>query len=160
MNYMKKQQISKLQHLADLVGDFIRYWGFRKIHGEIWTVVYLSNEPLSGADVVKLLKVSKALVSPALKELEHEGLILPAESENSKTKRYKAEENISKIIRGVLCRREKPMMNKILSSYLKLQAEVPSDAAINDVRFQKLGGLIQRAQLALLMLSDSDEMWN
>jgi hypothetical protein len=32
MNYMQKQEISRLQKLSDGVGQFIRYWGFRRIH--------------------------------------------------------------------------------------------------------------------------------
>jgi DNA-binding transcriptional regulator GbsR (MarR family) len=79
---MTKQQSLKVQQLSTFIGHFIRYWGFRNIHGQIWTIVYLSETPLSGAEIVKFLKVSKALVSPALKELEMEGLIKKVESES------------------------------------------------------------------------------
>ncbi len=156
---MKKQPVSKIADLADLVGDFIRYWGFRKIHGEIWTVVYLSEKALSGADIVQLLNVSKALVSPALKELEVEGLILETESENSKTKRYVAEEDVSKVIRQVLNRREKPMLAKIKASFDQLEKDPKKEISVNLDRQKKMGGMIERAQLMLLLLSDSDEMW-
>jgi DNA-binding transcriptional regulator GbsR (MarR family) len=101
INYMKKQELINLQRLSAAIGLFIRYWGFRKIHGEIWSVVYLSPKALSGVEIGKTLKVSKALVSRALKELEAEGLIFQTESENSKTKRYAAEEDVAKIIQGV-----------------------------------------------------------
>lgn len=149
VNYMKKKDLLKLQKLSASIGHFIRYWGFRKIHGEIWAVVYLSLKPLSGIEIGKTLKVSKALVSPALKELEAEGLIIQTESENSKTKRYIAEDNVEKIIRGVLKRREVPMINKIHKQHheLLLQSEVKE--ILNLERLQKMGMLIQMAQIGL-----------
>lgn len=160
MNYMTKQETAKIQQLADLVGDFIRYWGFRKIHGEIWTVVYLSSHSMSGAEIVELLKVSKALVSPALKELEAEGLIFQTESENSKTKRYSAPENVNKIIQNVLRRREKPMMKKIVTSYEELVDHVSDKTEIDQSRLQRLGKMINTAQMGLLLLAETDQFWN
>ncbi|MFN7728068.1 MAG: GbsR/MarR family transcriptional regulator [Bdellovibrio sp.] len=156
---MKNQELSKLCDLAALVGDFMRYWGFRKIHGEIWTLVYLTQHPLSGADIVKSLDVSKALVSPALKELEAEGLIFLAPSENSKTKRYQAEEDVTKIIRGVLQRRERPLLDQILKAYQALESQNPTQSALQRERLEKVGTMIQTAQMGLHFLTDSDQMW-
>ncbi len=160
---MKKQELLRLQELARQVGDFIRYWGFRKIHGEIWTVIYLSARPLSGVEIVGLLKVSKALVSPALKELEHEGLIGQVKSENSKTKRYAAVEDVTSIIRGVLVRREKPMISKIKACHVQLAGYAGGDAGgefIDPTRMQTLGTFIHTADLALSTLVDSEAVWS
>jgi DNA-binding transcriptional regulator GbsR (MarR family) len=158
MNYMNKQEVSGLQRLSNGIGQFIRYWGFRKIHGEIWSVVYLHKKPMSGIEIGKLLKVSKALISPALKELEAEGLIRQVQSENSKTKRYEAEEDVIKVIRDVLSRREKPMIEKIHQNFLEV-ARVSSDSdSIDPDRLQGLGLMIQMAQLGLGTLLDSDQV--
>ncbi len=156
---MEKQEILRLQKLAAGIGQFIRYWGFRKIHGEIWAVVYLRKAPMSGIEIRKLLKVSKALISPALKELEHEGLIRQTKSENSKTKRYEAEENVSKIIEGVLKRREIPMIEKIQQHHNNLSLQVKNNESVNLDRLQKMGMMIQMAQMGLGTLLDSDQMW-
>lgn len=147
--------------MAELVGDFIRYWGFRKIHGEIWTIVYLSRESLSGADLVEILDVSKALVSPALKELEAEGLIFQTDSENSKTKRYVAEDDVLRVIKKVLDRREKPMIEKILGAQVRLEKDVLGlrpglGPIVNEERFRKLRRMTEVAQMSLQMISDSE----
>lgn len=155
-DYLKLKQ-SKVAQLSDSVGDFIRYWGFRRIHGQIWTLVYLSKVPLSGSELVDLLSVSKALVSPAIKELEDEGLIIQIKSENSKTKRYKAVEDVEKVIKGVLRRREKPMMDKVYKSFSDLDAHI---AAIDQNRLVKIGKMITQAQMLLTMLTETDELWN
>ncbi len=156
---MKKQEILKIQQLSTQIGHFIRYWGFRKIHGEIWTLIYLSKEPLSGVEIGKLLKVSKALVSPALKELEAEGLIRQVQSENSKTKRYQAEEDVTKIIHGVLLRREKPMLDHISQSHLELSQEAAASEDLNLERLEKMGMMIQMGQLGLRSLLEADQAW-
>lgn len=154
---MKKQELLNLRNLAGLVGDFIRYWGFRRIHGQIWVVIYLSDKPLSGVEIVQVLQVSKALVSPALKELEAEGLILPSESENAKTKRYRAEDDVEKIIKGVLKRREQPLIGKISKSFAKLSREATAQSAWSAERLEKMGGMIKTAQLTLNLLLDTEE---
>lgn len=152
---MKKQELLALQNLSTSIGHFIRYWGFRKIHGEIWALVYLTKEPLSGVEIGTMLNVSKALVSPAIKELEAEGLIRQTKSENSKTKRYEAEEDVSKIIHGVLRRREKPMIEKIENDYTQLSDQLSDDSPLSANRVQNMGLMIQMAQMGLgTLLSD------
>lgn len=152
MNYMKKQDLLKIRKLSKNIGHFIRYWGFRQIHGEIWALVYLSEKPLSGIEIGEILMVSKALISPALKELEAEGLIKRAPSENSKTKRYQAEEDVVPIIHGVLKRREQPMMNQIFESYEDLKNSPPEEGALKPERLEKMGKMIQMGQMGLFTL--------
>jgi DNA-binding transcriptional regulator GbsR (MarR family) len=157
MNYMKKQESdARIRVLAGHVGDFIRYWGFRRIHGEIWALVYLSEAPLSGAEIVGRLRVSKALVSPALKELEDEGLIERVPSENSKVKRYAAVDDVEKVIKGVLKRREKPMLEKILKSYSALPKASLAKVGYRPDRIEAMGAMIQMAQMGLQMLLEID----
>lgn len=53
----------ELEDLANEVGDFICYWGFKKIHGRLWTHIYLARVPLDAGQLMQRLKVSKALIS-------------------------------------------------------------------------------------------------
>jgi DNA-binding transcriptional regulator GbsR (MarR family) len=161
MNDMRRQESEALRQLAVVIGDFIRYWGFRRIHGEIWTVVYLSKRPLSGVEIERSLSVSKALVSPAIQELVKEGLIKPAVSENSKTKRYEAVENVAQVIRGVLRRREQPMIADAEMKHLALVkiADNPEESEVNQNRLEVLGTLIQSANFSLLALINEDDFW-
>ena len=159
MNYMEKQELLLLQKFSNGIGQFIRYWGFRNIHGEIWSIVYLSTKPLSGIEIAKMLKVSKSLVSPALKELEQEGLILQTKSENSKTKRYIAEEDIAKIIQGVLKRREVPMIEYIKQRHDELNTHITASESLNLERLGKMGMMIQMAQFGLVTLLEPNQIW-
>lgn len=140
--------------MATQVGHFIRYWGFRKIHGEIWTLVYLSKTPLSGVEIIDLLGVSKALVSPALKELHAEGLIMEVESENAKVKRYAAVEDVGSVIKRILQTRERQMMDEIQSAFDGLNAE-----ALDSRRLQAMGEMIQAAHFGLSAILESEFIW-
>ena len=154
MSQNKTASAKALKALADSVGDFIRYWGFRRIHGQIWTQVYLSSDPLSGADLVRRLKVSKALVSPALSELEDYGLILPAGGDG-KTKLYTAAPDVFGVIKKILQSRERKLIQRSAQHCQKLMdlqapepaLDEPSD--LNTEHLQQLSGMIQSAEAAL-----------
>lgn len=105
-----------LAKLAESVGDFIRYWGFRRIHGQIWTLLFLKNQAISPTEIAKSLGVSKSLISSALVELEDYKLILPFDDEtngNRKTKFFKAESDVIKIIQEILKTRELKMITDV-----------------------------------------------
>lgn len=161
MNNMKNQDFYALSELASGVGDFIRYWGFRKIHGQIWTLVYLSEKPLSGIEIIKILNVSKALVSPALKELESEKLILEIKSENAKVKRYVAVDDVGAVIGKVLEKREKPMMNQISEALQKLKKNEVSEMKdfLNSKRLKEIDQMIGTAQMGLALLLAKNTFW-
>ena len=158
---MKNQDFYALSELASGVGDFIRYWGFRKIHGQIWTLVYLSEKPLSGIEIIKILNVSKALVSPALKELESEKLILEIKSENAKVKRYVAVDDVGAVIGKVLEKREKPMMNQISEALQKLKKNEVSEMKdfLNSKRLKEIDQMIGTAQMGLALLLAKNTFW-
>ena len=61
--------------VCDAVGAFIAWWGFKAVHGRIWTVLALHRGPMSQASVARLLGVSRALVSSSMHELEEYGLV-------------------------------------------------------------------------------------
>jgi DNA-binding transcriptional regulator GbsR (MarR family) len=156
---MKTQELKHVHQLAKVVGGFIRYWGFRNIHGEIWTVLFLSKTPLAAVEIGAALQVSKALVSPALKELMTEGLIKPAPSENSKIKRYQAVEDVTAVIRDVLKRREQPMLADAAAKYESVQAVAEESGGIDSARLQFLGNMIGGANFALMALVNEDDYW-
>ena len=157
MNYSKKQTDLALRRLAKQVGRFIRYWGFRQIHGEIWTVVYLSQQPRSGVEIGRVLGVSKALISPALKQLKREGLLQSVDSLNGREKRYQAIDDVEAVIRGVLRRREHPLLEGIYQSFVGVEARPGND--LNSQRAERLGAMVRAARDTLGVLLE-DLPWN
>jgi DNA-binding transcriptional regulator GbsR (MarR family) len=161
MNNMKKQVDVKtdLAELSASVGHFISYWGFRSIHGQIWTQVYLSKTPLNGAELTGRLSVSKALISPALVELESYGLIR-SQFLNKKTKTYTAEIQIIKIIKKILKTRELNIIKKCQKNLSKLSITIKKNKSdlIHQDRLLKMEKMILLAQLAVRFLIETDVM--
>lgn len=150
MNYMKKQTEKNLVALSGAVGDFIRYWGFRRIHGEIWTQVYLSVLPLSGVELTERLGVSKALVSPALKELVGFKLIL-VRNEDGKTKRYFPNPDVFTVIKEILQNREMKLIETALTHFGKVES--CQDPAIEKNRLAQVGQMINLAHFAVAFVT-------
>jgi DNA-binding transcriptional regulator GbsR (MarR family) len=144
-----------LRRLSKKVGDFIRYWGFRRIHGQIWTHLYLSPEPLTASQLVAQLRVSKALISPALKELQHFKLIQSAPGIDARSKKFSATPQVLQVIRGILQQREAPLLNQIQTDFLALKRD-PSARALSSERLQELETMIFSAKMALELLVHLD----
>ncbi|MGE0762592.1 MAG: GbsR/MarR family transcriptional regulator [Bdellovibrionales bacterium] len=154
-----------LRRFAIAVGDFIRHWGFRRIHGQIWAVLFLGRAAMSGADLTRVLKVSKALVSPALAELESYKLVRPRGGDG-KTRRYVANPEVVAVIREVLKNREQRLIEtaqKRMADLCEVSAQ-QTNSKLDPERMQLVGDMIQTAHHGLdfiLQLSQGpdDEVW-
>lgn len=163
MNNMKsKQKTSKsgqsLQKLSLSIGNFIRYWGFRRIHGAIWTQLYLSKTPLSCTDLTQKLGLSKALISPALDELCHHKLIHEAPAPNDKTKVYQAAEDINEVIRHVLKTREAKMLKQITQDFSSFKKQEDHDEDLHQEHLESLEEMILSANLMLEIMLDQKDL--
>ncbi len=117
----------ELEDFAIQIGYFMEYWGFKKVHGQIWVHLYLSKKPLDAADLMQRLSISKALVSISLKELLDFGVIIEAGKSDKGTRIYRAFDDITKPILDTIRRRERRMLARILSSYSLLSRLDNSD---------------------------------
>jgi DNA-binding transcriptional regulator GbsR (MarR family) len=61
--------------VCDAVGSFIEGWGFRSIHGRVWTYLALQKRAVPQTEVADILGVSRSLVSLAISELVEHGLV-------------------------------------------------------------------------------------
>lgn len=145
----------ELEDLANEVGDFICYWGFKKIHGRLWTHIYLSENPLDAGQMMQRLQVSKALISLSLNDLLRYDVIIEAGKSDRGTQTYVANPNVLDVILNVLRRRERKMLAQAETSH-KLLCSLNQDrlirAKINGDRLASVGRMINQAQNALLSL--------
>ncbi|MBX7231665.1 MAG: hypothetical protein K1X29_06225 [Bdellovibrionales bacterium] len=154
-----KEKKIALRQLSLSIGDFIRYWGFRRIHGAIWTQIYLSITPLSCTDLTRRLGMSKALISPALVELCNYKLIKEVPSPNEKTKLYVATKNINEVIHNILKSRESVILKQITDDLSSFSAVSNRDKDINQEQVCSLSEMVASANLMLkILLSQKDLM--
>lgn len=139
-----------VRDLALSVGDFIRYWGFRRVHGAIWAQLFLSRRPMSCTELAEHLNFTKALISPALAELEQWGLIELAEAPDSRTILYRAVADVDSVIKRVLREREVVLIKAISQNYKLTKRQMGED--VDPERLEELGAMIGAASAMLQIL--------
>ncbi len=144
--------LPQMQKLAEQVGEFIHYWGFKRIHGKIWTHLFLAKQPLDAADLVREMKISKALVSISLRELLDFEVVFEAGKSARGTNLYRTNPDILAVILKVLREREKKMLYEVRTAF-ELLGAAPHDqrekAGISPKRITQLSTLIQNAETSL-----------
>ena len=146
---------TELDDLANEVGEFIRYWGFKKIHGRIWTHIYLSAQPVDAGYLTRKLKVSKALISLSLNELLKYQVITEVGKSSRGTTTYISNPNLLDVILSVLRNRESKMLSRARESFDKLSTKGVQElqsGQINQEKLESIGRMIQQAQNGLSSL--------
>ena len=147
---MNKQY--ELLHLSKSIGLFIEYWGFKEIHGKIWTYIYLKDRPVSSKELKEVFGISKALLSPSIKELKKYDVIREAGKGEFGAELFTSNPSVFDAIINVLREREKVIISKIKSDLnnLKTCTEVQKkEMEISSKRLKNLNELVNTGQKAL-----------
>lgn len=145
-------QLPEMQELSEQIGEFIHYWGFKRVHGRIWTHLFLSDKPLDSADLVRQMKISKALVSISVHELLEFEVINEAGKSDRKTQLYTVNPDILQVILNVLRGREKRLLNRVTAAQEaldKVSSQDKIDNQISQDRLVQLKKLVSDASEAL-----------
>lgn len=136
---------------CDAVGAFIESWGFRSIHGRVWTLLALTNAPLSQAEMAELLGVSRSLVHLAVSELGGFGLVRTVSDRRNTP--YVAVLDVWPVIIEVLRTREWMLIERARLALEALRIEVRGNpAAYNPDRIELLLAMCDLAQATLRAL--------
>ena len=74
---------------ADAVGTLMELWGFKRQLGRVWTILFLSEAPLTSAEACERLGISTGLLSMSLAELR--ASMVDADPEVRAAARFRAE---------------------------------------------------------------------
>jgi len=106
---------------ADAMGRLMEFWGFRRHMGRLWTILYLSPEPMTTAELSETLQLSSSAVSLSLGELVRWGAVrktwLPGERKDF----YQAESSVWKLLRRVYERRELNLIREATDAFADAQ---------------------------------------
>lgn len=109
MEEVSKEFINNLGRVAD-------FFGFNRLMGQLFAVLFLSPEPLTLDDMVKKLESSKGNVSINIRALERWGLVRQIYKWADRKNYYEAEPDIWKAVSGILQERERKESQQIISS--------------------------------------------
>jgi DNA-binding transcriptional regulator GbsR (MarR family) len=149
---MRNQNLPEVEYLAELVGEFIQFWGFKKIHGKIWLHLYLNEQPMDAAALMAKLNVSKALISISLNGLLDFDVIIEEGLSEGGTRLYVANPNLNSVVNHVLRQREKIMMGKIQAAFSQLKKVSKEEISNNKIvasRIKDLDKFIKNGEKGL-----------
>lgn len=99
--------MSQAERIAsEAVGRLMEFWGFKRNMGRVWTVLQLSDQPLTSRDLRERLVLSSGSVSMTLNELQRWGVVRRVWVEGSRAEHFTAENSLWKMVSRVLRERE------------------------------------------------------
>ncbi len=153
----KPEKLSKplpkdLIELEKVIGQFMEYWGFKSIHGRIWAHIYTSKEPLDSIELMKRLRVSKGLMSMAMRELIQYEVVKADHVGRHGSTFYVSNPDLLKVITGVLRIRETKMIvqaQKACEALQKLKLNEMESAGLEPQKIQTVLDLTLSAKFLL-----------
>lgn len=110
-------QLDEVRHgVMETLGRITEFWGFSKIMGQLYGLLYLSPQPLTLDEMAENLAVSKGNVSINIRSLERWNMVRKVWVKGDRKDYYEAETEFWKIIRGVLKEREKKEFDQALNA--------------------------------------------
>jgi len=102
--------------VCQIIGRLMELWGFRRNLGRIWTLLYLSDGPVSAAAIAGQLAISRGSTSVALQELLRWGVVRKSWKTGERKEYFAAEEDVAKMVLRVLNERELPAIDDAIAS--------------------------------------------
>lgn len=141
--------------VSDVVGKLIEFWGFKRNMGRVWSVLYLSPDPLSAEDLRQSLRLSSGAVSMTVNELLRWGVVRKVWIQGERRDFYAAEVQLWRMISRVFNEREKSEIVMAIDAFEEALAEVSklrnsSDAKVRaraDLQFERIKQLLELAKL-------------
>jgi len=136
---------------AEAVGNVIAFWGFKRNHGRVWALLYLTDSALSALEIQERLGLSKGGVSMMTRELETWKVIRRVRRAGESAWRFEAEVDLIHMLSNVLSERESVFISRICAD-LERAGKMAENANVSEAtlkRVHKLLGLGRAAEKAL-----------
>lgn len=101
-----RDPLQAVLRIADVIGALMEFWGFKRPMGRLWTLIYLSPEPSTAAELGERLTMSSGAVSMGIAELLKWGVVRKVFRPGDRRDFYEAETSVWKMITRVLRERE------------------------------------------------------
>jgi HTH-type transcriptional regulator, glycine betaine synthesis regulator len=143
--------------VSDAIGRLMVLWGFKRNMGRVWTLLYLSDEPLPAHVLRERLQLSAGAISMTLSELARWGVVRKVFRQGDRHDYFEAESSLWKMISRVLRERERAevvLAIEALEDALAALARREEDAntARVQVQSERIQQLLELARLGRSML--------
>lgn len=118
--------------VADNIGRLMQFWGFKRPMGRIWTILYLSPQPVTAIGLAETLKMSAGSVSMSLAELEKWGAVTRTWIPGDRKDYFVAEPSVWKLVKRVVRERELGLVKDFGTSLREAESALSSAGATAD----------------------------
>lgn len=137
--------------LSDLQQEFMLHfgemgsrWGINRTVGQIYAVLFLSENPLCADDLVARVGVSRSNVSMSLKELQGWNLVELRHKPGDRRDFFKTPDDMWQIVRTLVEERKKREIDPTLTKLRQLEMrQTPRDDAYAHARITEMRELIE-----------------
>lgn len=146
--------------VSDVVGRLIEFWGFKRNMGRIWSVLYLSPDPLSAEDLREALGLSSGAVSMTLNELSRWGVVRKVWVQGERKDFFAAEVQLWRMISRVFNEREKAEIVMAIEAFEEALVQLqklrsssdPATRARAELQYERIKQLLDLARLGKTLL--------
>lgn len=141
-----------LELATETMGELMAFWGFKASMGRIWTLLYLSAEPLPADEIARLTGLSSGAVSMAVADLQKWGIVERAPKGQARKRHYRAETDVWGIVKRIFRERELRLVGRAVDRFGRaaevLEASLEAHPEDEDARFmlERVRGLLGLAR--------------
>ena len=107
--------------VAEAIGAMMEFWGFKRPMGRVWTLLFLTPEPLPAATIAEEMKMSSGAVSMTIAELSKWGVVRKTWKPGDRRDYFEAETSIWKMVTRVLRERELGMVREAAETFAEAE---------------------------------------
>ena len=142
--------------VSDVIGRLIEFWGFKRNMGRVWSVLYLSPDPLTADDLRQVLQLSSGAVSMTLSELSRWGVVRKVWIQGERKDFYAAEVQLWRMISRVFNERERSEIVAAIDAFeealvsLERTKKTSTDAAVRaraELQHERITQLLKLAKI-------------
>lgn len=139
--------------VAETMSEIVSFWGFKSSTGRIWTLLYLSPDPLPADVIAERTRMSAGAVSMALSELMRWEIVGRAPAPGERKRHYRAETDVWGMVRRIIRQRELRLVGRAVTRFEEAIELVTADLANNPddsqskFMLQRLKGLLRLARV-------------
>ena len=115
---MNEDLIKACDNFIEGIGHLASTVGLSRVIGQLYAMLFLSNEPLCLDDMAERLKISKGNASVNIRELEKLGVVRKVWVKGSRKDFYEAELDLDKLIKNAIVGAAKRRMDMILETVI------------------------------------------
>ena len=130
------RDIDKIKdNFIDGMGRISKFWGFSRLMGQLYGLLYLSPKPMTLDQLAEGLMVSKGSVSTNIRAIERWGMVEKVWVKADRKDYYRAETKFMDIVVKILEEREKKEFDAALRTVSACLSEIKSLPASDETTF-------------------------